>query len=169
MNFKKIIIITLISLFAIGIMMSAAEASHTFKKGGYKMKVTDKQYKKLKKSSPYSDFFIQKKVGTKKVNKKVKVKTRVWRYYYDSNGEYTGCDIFDYNNKYFRSSKYTWCGATYKTVKHYRADGTLKYEDEITYSKFKYKTKKNIWMLAGKDARYGDSKIHVELYDFKPY
>ena len=99
MNMKKIIIITLITIFALGILCGAAEASHTFKKGGYKMKVTDKQYNKLKKSSPYSGYYIQKKVGkkTRKTYKYKTVKTETYREYFDKNGNYKGCRVFTHH------------------------------------------------------------------------
>lgn len=172
MKMRKIITITLITVFAIGILCGAAEANDTFKKGGYKMKVTDKQYNKLKKSSPYSCYHIQKKVGTKTKNTYTykTVKTETFREYYDKNGNYKGCRVFTHHNGYWNKNNARWVGSTYKHKKCYNSDGSY-YEYEITYDKWRFtkKVKKNIWMAAVKDARYGDSKIHVELYDFKPF
>lgn len=172
MKLKKIIIITLITLFALGILCGAAEASHTFKKGGYKMKVTDKQYNKLKKSSPYSGYHIQKKVGTKTKNtyNYKTVRTETFRSYFDKNGNYKGCRVFTHHKGYWNNRNARWVGSTYKQITHYNSDGSY-FEDDITYDKWRFtkKVKKNIWMAAMKDARYGDSKIHVEIYDFKPF
>ena len=172
MNMKKFLILTLITICALGILCGAAEASHTFKKGGYKMKVTDKQYKKLKRSSPYSGYHIQKKVGTKtkKTYKYKTVKTETYRTYYDKNGNYKGYRIFTHHNGYWNNINARWVGNTYKYRTYYNNDGSY-FEDEICYDKWRFtkKTKKNIWMAAMKDARYGDSKIHVEIYDFKPF
>ena len=170
LKMKKIIILSLICLFALGILCGAASASHTFKKGGYKMKVTDKQYKKLKKSKAIYGKYIQKKVGTKKKAKYTykTVKTETFRSYYDKEGWYKGCKVITHHNGYWSNSKAKWVGCSYKTVTHYNSDGSY-YEDEIEYDKWRFTSYKKvgIWMLAGKDARYGDSKIHVSLYDFK--
>lgn len=166
---KKIIILIIIAIFAIGILCGAAEASHTFKKSGYKMKVTDKQYKKLKNSRNYH---IVKKVGTKKINiyKYKTVKVETFRQYYDKYGAYKGCKIYTHHNGYWNNINAKWVGNSYKIIKHYNNDGSY-YVDEITYEKWRFikKGKKNIWMIAYKDARCGDNKIHVGLYDFKPF
>lgn len=61
MNKKKILILVILSIFVVGMVMGAASASHTFKKGKYKVKVSDKTYKQIKNGKK---IFV-KKVGTK--------------------------------------------------------------------------------------------------------
>lgn len=172
MNMKKILAITILVIFVVGMCIGAADATHTFKKGKYKMKVTDKQYKKLKNSKPTAHGFIYKKVGTKtvKTTQTKTVKTETWRDYYDKNGRYTGCRIFTHHKGYWGNSNARWIGSNYKTVRYYNNDGSY-YEDDITYYKWRItkKTKKNIYMAATKHDLYGDSKIHVSIYDFKPF
>ena len=98
------------------------------------------------------------------------MKTETFRSYYDKEGWYKGCKVITHHNGYWSNSKAKWVGCSYKTVTHYNSDGSY-YEDEIEYDKWRFTSYKKvgIWMLAGKDARYGDSKIHVSLYDFKPF
>ena len=169
MNNKKILILIILSFFVIGVCMGVADASHTFKKSGYKMKVTNKQYYKIKHKKDYG---VSKKVGTKKktVYKYKTVKTETFRSYYDSDGTYTGCNVFTYNGKYWKSSKYSWCGCKYKTVTHYKADGSY-YEDEITYDKFRYKTiqKYNVYMWVGNlYSLVGDKHTIKDIQYVKP-
>lgn len=166
-NITKILIIALVSLFAIGIMMGTAEASHTFKKGGYKMTVSDKQYKKLKNTPSSSQNWIVKKVGTKivKTYKYKTVKTETYRSYYDRNGYFKGSMTFTHHNGYWRNLNARYVGCSFKTVKHYNSDGSY-YVDEIEYNKWRFtkKVKKPVYMYAEKYPwYYGDNKIHVSL------
>lgn len=172
-NITKILIIALVSLFALGIMMGTAEASHTFKKGGYKMKVTDKQYKKLKSSSSFVDqnhagYTVCKKVGTKtwKYYQYKTVKESTWRDYYDKHGNYKGFNKYTHHNGYWSNLNANLVGSSCKTVKHYNSDGSY-YVDEIRYEKWRFtkKNKYNVYMWVGKNrAVYGDNKLHVELW-----
>jgi len=61
MNKKKILILIILTIFIVGMVIGAASASHTFKKGKYKAKVSDKTYKQIKNGKK---IFV-KKVGTK--------------------------------------------------------------------------------------------------------
>lgn len=63
MNKKKILILVILTIFIVGMVMGAASASHTFKKGKYKAKVSDKTYKQIKNGKK---IFV-KKVGTKNI------------------------------------------------------------------------------------------------------
>ena len=44
-------IILVLLIFTVGMVMGAASASHTFKDKGYKHKISDKEYKKMKKNA----------------------------------------------------------------------------------------------------------------------
>lgn len=48
MKHKKIIILLVLLIFVVGMTVGAASASHTYHKKGYKFKVSNKQYKKIK-------------------------------------------------------------------------------------------------------------------------
>ena len=54
MNKKKILVICILLIFTVGMVMGAASASHTFKKGKYKVKVSNKVYKQIKREG----FFV---------------------------------------------------------------------------------------------------------------
>lgn len=149
MNMKKIALITLIAIFAVGILCGAAEASHTFKKGGYKMTVSNKQYNKMKKINDARAYSVTKKVGTKikKVYQYKTVKTETFRSYFDKNGDYKGCRVFEHSKGYWGNLNAKWIGSNFKTVKHYNSDGSY-YQDDITYDKWRItkKVKKNVYM-----------------------
>ena len=149
MNFKKIVILTLISLFAIGVLAGSVSASHTFKKGSYKMTVTDKQYKKLKTVDYYEVF---KKVGykTKTVYKYKWVKVSRVKIYKDNK-----CSVKKYADPYKK----------YKTVD----DGLKIRKKGSTYIYYSYKLhkvpvkhKEAIYMQATRSP--WDHKIWVNLY-----
>lgn len=174
-NITKILIIALVSLFAIGIMMGTAEASHTFKKGGYKMKVTDKQYKKLKNSKSYD---VVKKVGTKTVKtyKYKTVKTETSRDYYYRNGDYRGWKVYTHHDGYWSNINARLVGCYHKKVTHYNSDGSY-YVDTIEYEKWRFtkKTKKNVYMHASKNYDFfkevglNPNKIYVDITIGTPY
>ena len=52
MDKRKIIVISLLVLFVIGMSMSSVSASKTVKIGKYKCKLSNKDIKKIKKASP---------------------------------------------------------------------------------------------------------------------
>lgn len=172
MNMKKILVITILAIFVVGMIMGAADATHTFKKGKYKMKVTNNQYNKLKKSKPSQFFYIFKKVGTKTVKtvKSKTVKTETWRSCYDKNGRLTEYKIITHHKGYWGNANARWTGSKYKVVKYYNGDGSY-YEDEMIYDTWRItqKSKKTIWMEAYKHPFYGDNKIHVSIFDFRPF
>lgn len=51
MKYKKMIIILVLLIFTIGMTIGAASASHTFKDKGYKYKMSDSKYNKMKKNA----------------------------------------------------------------------------------------------------------------------
>ena len=92
MNRRKILVLSILVIFCIGMTLGAASASHTFKSGKYKGTISDKQYKKLQnakkkgkeklvygKTKQYKTYKIPKfdkngkKVGYKKVKSRVKM------------------------------------------------------------------------------------------------
>lgn len=48
MNKKKILLAIIVSIFLVGMIMGAASASHTFKDKGYKYKISNSKYNKMK-------------------------------------------------------------------------------------------------------------------------
>ena len=48
---KKILLLIILSIFIVGMVMGAASASHTFKDKGYKYKMSDSKYNKMKKNA----------------------------------------------------------------------------------------------------------------------
>lgn len=107
MNRKKILVLSILVIFCIGMTLGAASASHTFKLGKYKGKISDKQYKKLQsakkkgkeklvygKTKQYKTYKIPKfdkngkKIGYKKVKSKVKMTVETTTYKGKYNGDY---------------------------------------------------------------------------------
>jgi len=155
MNKKKIIVIAILCIFCIGMVMGAASASHTFKKGKYKITISDKQYKKLKK---YDGYAISKKVGSVKKTKWVTKKVKTYESWVDSDG-------YMYKSKSWNPYKKVGYKAKYvKSVWKYYSDGDICWE----YYKVPKKINKPIYIGVIHDSRYGDHKLHVELYDFNP-
>jgi hypothetical protein len=152
MRWKKFMIILVLLIFTTGMLMGAASASHTFKKGKYKVTVSDKTYKKIKKGKKY----IDKKVGSKKVKKwkykKVLQSKDVW-----------SSDWSDYTCKDYNIDKYWKNGWTYygsKTIKS--SDGRV-YKN---YAKFKKKVtvKKPVYMHVGAVYDFGKEKYTGKCY-----
>jgi hypothetical protein len=71
MDNRKLLILIILSIFVVGMILAPASASHTYKCGKYKCKITNKQYKKLKKG----------KVGTWVSGKNVGKKKFVLKFY----------------------------------------------------------------------------------------
>ena len=155
MNKKRMIILIILCIFTVGMIMGAASASHTFHKGKYKLTVSNNQYKKLKKTDQY---MVSKKVGTVKKTKWVTKKMKIYETWLDSNGNLIKSKSWNPYNKFGYKAKYV------KSITKYYVDG------EITWGYYKVpkKVKKPVYMAAIHDSRYGDHKIHVEIYDFNP-
>ena len=162
MNLKKLLIIAFVSLFAVGIMLGSVEASHTFKRGGYKATFSNKEYNKVK-NDPENMYYSVKQVkkGTKKYWYKTD-KLNTYREYYDKNGKYKGWKYFIhthhlYENKYCDAVVKEW----QKTVKHKNSDGSY-YVDYIDYEKYRFKKYKtpNKFIVLGK---FGGKKIRAKL------
>ena len=155
MNSKKLIVILILAIFCAGMVMGTASASHTFHKGKYKLTVTDKQYKKLKKTEGYA---VCKKVGTVKKTKWVTKKVKTFETWVDSDG-------YMYKSKSWNPYKKLGYNARYvKSVTKYYSDGDITWE----YYKVPKKVKKPVYIAAIHDSRYGEHKIHVEKYYFNP-
>lgn len=136
MNIRKIALITIIAMFAVGILCGAAEASHTFKKGGYKMKVTDKQYKALKNAGKYKT--VTKTVTKKKVSYTVVEKVKRSYYIDDENGSRV------YDVKIFYPSGQLKCSGKAVKLGTYTEEKELVpicayewYKDEVTHEDWK--------------------------------
>lgn len=155
MNKKKILIIAVLCIFCVGMVMGPVSASHTFYKGKYKITVSNKQYKKLKKVDGYA---VSKKVGTVKKTVWVTKKVKTYESWINSKGElyksksWNPYEKVGYNAKYVKS-----------VTKHY-SDGDITWD----YFKVPKKVKKPVYIAVIHDSRYGDHKLHVETYDFDP-
>ena len=184
MDKKKILIILVLSIFVVGMVMGAASASHTFKKGKYKVTVSDKTYKQIKKG----DKVVVKKVGTKKVKvqkyKTKKVTKYKWKYknvvtfktVYNS--DFSDCTYHDYNYKHNQYVKNGWTYYGYKITKsaNGRTVKTIdKFKKKVKVTETKkvkngYKTvKKPLYMqiysgwTGDLETGHSNGKIHVDL------
>jgi len=169
MTHKKMIIITILTIFIIGMCLSPVTASHTFKVGKYKATVSDKQYKKLKKVSKNEDDYYSVSVKTKNTYKvkKYKYKTvtkKKWKYktvldnkfVYYSASDGGGCDYYDYHtmSKYTKKG-WTWYGSYYKDYN---------YDDGSSVTKYFYKFKKKVPVkVKVKTKKYSTVKKHYRM------
>ena len=155
MNKKKLLVIAILCIFCVGMAIGSASASHTFHKGKYKITVSDNQYKKLKKIDGYG---VSKKVGTVKKTKWVTKKVKTYETWINSKGVLYKTKSWNPYAKLGYKAKYV------KSVTKYYSDG------DITWSYFKVpKTvKEPVYIGVVHDSRYGDHKLHVELYEFNP-
>ena len=163
MNMKKLLIISIIAIFMIGIMAGSVDAAHTFHKGKYKLTVTNKQYKKL--TNGIADGYeVSKKVGFrwKKVYKYKTVKVGKIRSYYNNRDKLLGSKVIKNNYKkgkvIYQTSKFG--------KKHYTNTGY--YQDWIFYKKIRYYKgvkKDNVYMGAQKNF-WNPNKVQLVLsYD----
>ena len=156
MNKNRLILAVLLSIFLMGMVLAPVTASHTFHKGKYKITVSNKQYKKLKKVDGYA---VSKKVGTVKKTVWVTKKMKTYETWTNSDGyiykskSWNPYDKWGYNIKYVKS------------ITKYYNDGDITWE----YYKIPKKVKKPVYIGVYHDSRTGNHKIHVGLYDFKPY
>lgn len=103
---KKILLLIILSIFIVGMVMGAASASHTFKDKGYKYKMSDSKYNKMKKNAKKEAKKRSKMLGHKTSaydSKHVKV-TKTSKVYIAKNGKL--------NKKYikqtFKKAKKGW-------------------------------------------------------------
>lgn len=148
MNTKKIIFLSILLIFIVGMTFAPASASHTFKVGKYKATVSDKQYNKLKKAKKNNGYYsVEVKTKNTYKIKKYKYKTvtkKKWKYktvldnefVYYSTSDGGGSDYYDYHtmSKYTKKG-WTWYGSYYKTYD---------YDDGSSATKYFYKFKKKV-------------------------
>lgn len=150
MKWKKFMIILILIIFTTGMIMGAASASHTFKKGKYKVTVSDKTYKQIKKGKKY----IDKKVGYKKVTKWKTKKMKTYESWEDSDGNMYKSKSWNPYQKFGYDAKYV------KSVWKYYSDGDICWE----YYKVPYKVKKPVYMHIGADYDFGKEKYTGKIY-----
>ena len=149
MKYKKMIIILVLLIFTVGMIMGAASAGHTFKKGKYKCTVSNKEYNKIKKG-----WEVTKKVGTKKVTKWKTKKMKTYESWCDSDG-------LIYKSKYWNPYKKFGYNAKYvKSVWKYYSDGDVCWD----YFKVPYKVKKNVYMHMCYSNFKGKVMVSVDTY-----
>lgn len=66
MNKKTMLIIIILAIFCVGMTLGSVSASHTYKRGGYTFKVSDKTYSKIKEAKKNKDGLVPFKVKTNK-------------------------------------------------------------------------------------------------------
>jgi len=150
MSNKKIILLLILSIFIVGMVLSPANASHTFKMGKYSATISDKQYNTLKdKAKKGKSVSLNVKTGDYKTYKKPKYKTvkkKKWTYKTVLRSklvfskDWKTSKSYDYNiKKYWNNWK--WYGSKNTQSK----DGhTIKY-----YEKFKKKVTKKVKVKDG--------------------
>lgn len=132
--------------------MGAASASHTFKKGKYKAKVSDKTYNQIKKGNK----FYVKKVGYKKVTKWTTKKMKTFETWVDSDGNLYKTQSWNPYKKFGYNAKYV------KSVTKYYSDGDITWE----YYKVPKTVKKPLYLKASavfKDESHVTGKVRVTL------
>ena len=159
MNKRKILVILILLIFTVGMVMGSASASHTFKKGKYKVKVSDKTYNKIKKGKKV----LVKKVGTKKVTKWKTKKMKTYESWINSDGVLYKSKSWNPYKKFGYNAKYV------KSVWRYYDDGDICWE----YYKVPYKVKKPVYMhvycgwTGDLDNGHPNGKVIVELSNTK--
>ena len=144
---KKMVLLIVLSIFIVGMVMGAASASHTFKKGKYKCTVSNKEYNKIKKGIE-----VTKKVGTKKVTKWKTKKMKTYESWVDSNGVLYKSKSWNPYKKFGYNARYV------KSVWRYYSDGDICWE----YFKVPTKVKKPVYMYMCYSKFKG--KIIVDVY-----
>lgn len=164
MKKSKILILVVLTIFVVGMTMSSVSASHTFKIGKYKGKLSDKKYKQLKnanKNGKYKRFVV--KTGKYKIHKipkykKKKVTKYKWKYktvlqtksVYNS--DFSECTDYDYDvDKYFNNG---WTYYGYKSVE----------ENDGHVYKFYAKFKKKVKYTTTKKVKVGTKKVKAPVY-----
>lgn len=150
MNYKKIILLLILTIFITGMIIGATSASHTFKKGKYKVTISDKKYNKLKKN--FKDY--HKKVGTKKTKKWVTKKVKTFETWTDSNGNIYKTKSWNPYNKLGYNAKYV------KSTTRYYSDGSITWE----YYKVKQTVKKSVYLHAYYVPHLDDYEVTVDYY-----
>ena len=163
MDTKKIIFLTVLFIFIIGMTLAPASASHTFKVGKYKATVSDKQYKKLKKAKKNGDYYdIEVKTKNTYKVKKYKYKTvtkKKWKYkkvliYKDIwNSDWSDSVTYTYDDSKYINNGWTWYGSSYSE----EDDGHI----HKSYAKYKKKVNTKVKV---KTSKYTTVKKHYTMY-----
>ncbi len=170
MNKQKFFVLTILTIFCIGMTLGCATASHTYHKGGYTFTVSDKYYKNIQsaKKGDYSgDVSFKVKTNKYKTVKVPKYKNKKvtkykWKYktvttcydYYDGYG-----NLINYKNgkSISKDLKNGWkYYSSYTTNSKYGKDGKkVSYHCKLK-KKVKYKTTKKV--------KSGYKKVKVPVY-----
>lgn len=165
MNKQKLLVIIVLSIFCVGMLMSSVTASHTFKAGKYKAKISDKKYNKLKKDAKKGKYVsVNLKTNQYKTYKEPKYKTKKvikykWKYKHVVSAEdWWSSDWSDYTNENYNTfDKYTnkgwtWYGNYYKTY------------DNGHHTKYYEKFKKKVKIIEKKKVKSGYKKVKKPVY-----
>ena len=135
---KKILLLIILSIFIVGMVMGAASASHTFKKGKYKITISNKEYNLIKKDKRYTH--THKWTGKyKKVKTWKTKKMKTYESWIDSDGYLYKSKSWDPYKKFGYNAKYV------KSVWKYYSDGDICWE----YFKVPKIVKKKVYMTVG--------------------
>ena len=118
------VIILILLIFAVGMIMGTASASHTFKADGYKYKMSDKKFKAMKKHAKKYGSSVKKVKGSKVMYwtsiEKLKIgKTYNW-------GDGVKVKVLKFI-KAFKGNKYGGGGYKYKAKQMVRMDCWVDY------------------------------------------
>ena len=162
MNKKKILLLLILSIFIVGMVLSPASASHTFKIGKYKATVSDKKYKKMKSDAKKGKkVLVTLKTGKYKTYKKPKYKTvkkKKWKYKKVLRSEFWSWDGGSEWQDYDTWEKYTKKGWTWYGTE----DKDKEYDDGSYYSAHYYKLKKKV--ITKVKVKDGYKKVKKPIY-----
>lgn len=164
MNKKKIVVLVVLTIFCVGMIMGSASASHTFKIGKYKGKISDKKYKQLKtanKKGKYKRIVVKTgKYKTHKIAKYKKKKVTKYKWKYKkvlsfksvTSSDWTDTTYYDYDlDKYFDAGWdiYGWTDTESDDGRIFKSYAKLK-------KKVKYTTTKKV--------KIGTKKVKAPVY-----
>lgn len=164
MNKKKIVIVTILALFVVGMIIGAADATFYAKCGKYKVKLTAKEYKKIYNGKTVTKKTGKYKVVKEKIPKYKTVKTKKWVYKtvcYERDDHYeNGITFHEYNDdKYWKNG---W--KLYKSYYKYKGDSTYFYH---TWKKKKTVKEKKIVSYKIKKVKV-PIKLSITAYNDAP-
>ncbi len=159
MNKKTMLIIIILAIFCVGMTLGSVSASHTYKRGGYTFKVSDKTYSKIKEAKKNKDGLVPFKVKTNKHQtikvpkyKTKKVSKYKWKY---KKLKVSQEKYWDWEYKYYTDQ-------TSNGWKCYKLTET-DFEDGIPYTHYVH-LKKKVKYKATKKVKTGYKKVKVPVY-----
>ncbi len=135
MKFKRMVLLLVLLVFISGMLLAPASASHTFKKGKYKVTISNKEYNIIKKDK-HITHTIKWTGKYKKVTTWKTKKMKTYESWIDSNGNLYKSKYWDPYKKFGYKAKYV------KSVWKYYDDGDICWD----YFKVPKTVKKKVYM-----------------------